>query len=162
MLGMLLSGLARHIAANMPPEAGMDARAVFATLAARFGMGVRDVTPEEIQAVRAAQAASQDPAPEAPELPPAPEPIAEPPAIRHRAASATAPRRAVSRPAKHPAATESAHTPSPCGHRHALPRRPRPEPVTDRRARRSCRALHRRYHAPPIRRLTYAACAGPP
>lgn len=126
VLRPLLSALAQHIAAALPPELGMsDPQAVFATLWGRLGC---ETTP----------------APAPPEHPdPAPPPSAE---------------------ADVPAAPDSVasalqHSPD----RTVPSHRRRPPPRNRRQRVRGCRALLRRAaQRPPMRRLCYAACAGPP
>ena len=181
VLGLLLSGLARHIAANMPPEAGMDERTVLTQLAARFGMRVRQATPEELAALQAqpAQAASQDAErdpqqaanaqaaqptpqqtpPDTPKIPPAATLPVDAPATRQHAATNT---HAITPDAASPAEPRFSRRPGRIGDRESPLRTRRRHPATRRLSSRPHRTFHQRHHAPPTRRLTYAACAGPP
>ena len=187
ILSLLLSGIARHIAANMPPEAGMDERTVLTQLAARFGMRVRDVSPEELAAqapqaaqqpdhaesaspdpgrdtqqaaqAQAEQAAPQDSAPEPQGVSPVPPAAAEAPAIRQPTPAGT---RATAPDAAFPLKESLVSRPRRIGGRDSSRRIRRRDPATYRFLRRPRSKVPHRHHAPPTRRLTYAACAGPP
>ena len=147
---LLLSGVAQHLAARLPPEMGLDAQALFAGMAGRIGL-----------------TSGQAPAGAVPAEKPQPDPVVSdvaPPALAPQAEVVDA-----------TADIRSAREVMPVTVTGVSPREERP-PLTPRRLsfrrsrpdpRRSCRSRENRslfdqHPAPPVRRLTYAACAGPP
>lgn len=140
ILRILLTGLAQHIADNLPPELGLtDPEALFSTLWSRLAGAPDEAPPDAAPAEQPGEAPA-----EAMVIPP--DALPETPA---------------------PNATENAATPaiaaSPAASALTLPRADRRR----RSLRRACRALPRRGLAdqrvlPPPRRIYYAACAGPP
>ena len=158
ILSLLLSGVARHIAANLPPELGMDARAVFAKLAGRLGMEVRPgpAEPTPAESPQPEPAATQDhatqvlPAAAAARLAPKP----QVPADRDALPRAITPVFARDRQAARTLKTVDRS-------RRFVPRRRRTW-GNARIARFPRTAVYLQDPSPPARRLTYAACAGPP
>lgn len=154
-LQVLLAALVHMVAASLPAELGMQPQAVFDTYWERLRPEPEVTEPDA-------------PPPEQPDPPPVPQDQAEPdvsplqpvPAQRRKHAAATEP----------PVA--SATTPHPAGPAEPFSRPGRTRPDRGRwpRSRRSP-ALRRPFgrrrasgdaHHPPVRRLCYAACAGPP
>ena len=170
LLHLMLSGIARHLAANLPPDMGLDANAIFAKMAGRLGIAPDAILPEAAPA-------------EVPPFEPAPSPQAGPGVAQAEpdiAQAAMAPPSQTEAPAAAPVpitlpAATCEIAPDRAVRRVFHRRRERtpsrlPSLLARRRHPRStCRArpqrsgvFRRQHHAPPIRRLTYAACAGPP
>lgn len=149
LLRLVLAVFAQHLAEELPPELGLDVRALFSTLCDCFGAADSETAPHAPPA--------EPPVPPDAEQPASPEPALQPEPAE---------------PADDPAVATSAITPDAASAAGPVARGNRPpfargRPFRHRSVRPRCRSAVRRSlpgrpHAPPPRRLCYAACAGPP
>jgi hypothetical protein len=154
ILRLLLAALAEQIAERMGPAQGMDAETLFSTLCGRLGTDPVAAAPDAPPAdaavpAQAPAAAAADPAEPAPDQAAA----ADPPAGTEACAAVIC----ESTPAAAPLVPR--RSPLDAGGGSFRPRR---RPRHDRCQSRLHRRFRDRPRAPPPRRLSYAACAGPP
>ena len=160
ILALLLSGFARHLAAKLPPEMGMDAKSLFARMAGRLGMPTDAFAPEPPLAARPGPvpAEAQHAAPGEALAVQLEERLAglDDAVSDSSAADVVTPRAAL------PDSRAMDRGRVEAEGRRFPPRQRRRAPRSVWRLRRVRSAFHRRHEVPPPRHLTYAACAGPP
>ena len=159
LLRLVLSALALHIADSLPPDLGLDAKALFSTLWGRLNTVPGEARPDARPAEQPAPApaAAKDAVPDA-----SPPPLIQEQgtASADHAATATVAARETTSDATSPTASvfRRGHAPFD-GSRSFRHRRRSPGHCRSRVHRTVPGALH---PLPPPRRLCYAACAGPP
>ena len=153
LLRLMLAALAGHIAGSLPPELGMDAEALFATLCGRFGAVPDEAGPDAqpAEGPPAEPAAAKDAEPDAPPEPPLQAPATEP--VGGAALATTA-------DADSPAAFVLPRFRPSFDDSRSFRRRRRSR--VDRGRPRLQRGRRDGQQHPPARLLCYAACAGPP
>ena len=162
LLRLMLLGVSRHLAANIPPELGMDADALFAKMAGRLGVPVDEPPPAPAPAEppQPPSAAPQEPVPDAP--PAAPLSQAEPQVATADTPPAASPARAITPDGTVAVPSHMIGRRTHCHRRLSLLQTHRRDPHRPCRCRRPSRVFQWPHPAPPARRLTSAACAGPP